>query len=196
MFELVFATNNEKKLKEAREIFFNHDFIRILSLSDIGLVDIEIAEDFPTFKENAHQKASFIFQKTQKACIADDSGLEIDALGGAPGVFSARYAGEPKNDQKNIEKVLQNLKGMQQRSAQFTTSIHLASSQYNNTFEGSIKGHITEQERGDSGFGYDPIFIPNGYNKTFAEMTSEEKNTISHRKIALEKLFIFLTKQS
>lgn len=195
MFELVFATNNEKKLKEVREIFSNNNSICILSLQDAGIIDTEIPEDFFTFQENAYQKASFIFQKTQKACIADDSGLEIEALNGDPGVFSARYAGEPKSDQKNIEKVLQNLKGVNNRKAQFTTAIHLISNEYNITFEGKIKGSITEQEKGNAGFGYDPIFIPDGYNKTFAEMTSEEKNQISHRKKAIEKLFVFLTKE-
>lgn len=195
MFELVFATNNEKKLKEVREIFSNNNSICILSLQDAGIIDTEIPEDFFTFQENAYQKASFIFQKTQKACIADDSGLEIEALNGDPGVFSARYAGEPKNDKNNIIKVLKNLNNIDHRKAQFTTVIHLISNQHNLSFEGCIKGEITNSPIGESGFGYDPIFIPNGHKKTFAEMTSDEKNAISHRKQALEKLFLFLTKE-
>lgn len=186
MTEILFATNNSHKLEEARFIFSELKTIKILSLKDVGF-SIEIPEDFQTLEENALQKALFIYNKAGLPCFSDDSGLEIDALNGAPGVFSARYAGDNATDQENIEKVLKKISKHTNRKARFRTIIQLITpKEY--SFEGVIEGNIIVKPRGFNGFGYDPIFIPEGYIQTFAEMNIIEKNHISHRKIALEKM--------
>lgn len=186
---LVFATNNEHKLKEVQHKVDKS--IRLISLKSIGFLD-DIAEDFSTLEENASQKAWFIQKKFNVDCFADDTGLEVDALNGEPGVFSARYAGNHKNSQDNLMKLLENLEGEKNRNAQFRTvvSLILAGKEYR--FEGVVKGTIIESPRGDEGFGYDPIFVPEGYLQTFAEMDLTLKNTISHRAMAVDKLSSFL----
>ena len=167
------------------------DRFQLQTLNDIGFTD-EIPEDYDTLEENASQKAWHIYNRFNTDCFADDTGLEVDALDGAPGVFSARFAGEQKNSSDNIVKLLSKLKGKTNRSAQFRTvmAVILKGSEYR--FEGIVRGKIIDHLRGDSGFGYDPIFIPEGYGLTFAEMELELKNTISHRGQAIRKLTEFL----
>ncbi|NTV83940.1 MAG: non-canonical purine NTP diphosphatase [Bacteroidales bacterium] len=183
--ELVFATNNPHKLKEIREIIGDH--FRILSLADIGCSE-EITEDASTIEGNASLKSWYIWNKYKKDCFADDTGLEIDALDGKPGVKSARYAGEDCNPENNIIKVLQELTGMADRKARFKTVISLIINGHETQFEGTVEGVILHEKRGKDGFGYDPVFLPDGYAQSFAEMTSEEKNRISHRARATRKL--------
>ncbi len=187
--ELVFATNNAHKLQEVQEIIGNK--FRLLSLADIGFND-EIPEDFETLEENALQKAWFIYNKFNLNCFADDTGLEVEILNWEPGVRSARYAGEHKNSADNILKLFSRLEGKPNRNAQFRTVVALIIEGKEYLFEGKIEGKIIEEQLGRSGFGYDPIFVPNGYNQTFAQMTSELKNAISHRGIAIAKLSDFL----
>lgn len=161
--------------------------IHLLSLKDIGCNE-EIPEDQATLEENARQKAMFIFEKYGYSCFADDTGLEIDALNGEPGVYSARYAGEEKNSNANMDKVLKKLSKINNRKARFRTVISLIIDGKESQFEGIVNGKIIRDRRGNSGFGYDPIFIPEGFKQTFAEMDMSEKNKISHRGIAVEKL--------
>lgn len=187
--KLVFATNNKHKLEEVREILGNK--FEILSLKDIHFFD-EIPETQNTIEGNASQKAHFIYDKYNINCFADDTGLEIDALNGAPGVYSARYAGDNCTYEDNVQKVLKKLEGINNRKAQFKTVISLIVNDIEYVFQGIIKGSVTENKRGKSGFGYDPIFLPEGYEKTFAELSSLEKNKISHRGLATQKLFNFL----
>lgn len=187
--ELVFATNNAHKLEEVKKII-NNDF-KILNLKDINCFE-EIPETQKTIEGNASQKANYIFSNYKINCFADDTGLEIDALVGEPGVYSARYAGEKCSFRDNVEKVLSKLKGVVNRKAQFKTVISLIIDGEENKFEGIIKGEIIEKQKGNSGFGYDPIFKPLGYDKTFAELPIEVKNKISHRAIATKKLAYFL----
>lgn len=187
--ELVFATNNQHKLREVQELLGNH--FKVLSLSEIG-VDVDIPEDFDTLQENALQKAQYIYNRTGHSCFADDTGLEVDALNGEPGVYSARYAGESKSSKDNIKKLLANLEGVKNRNARFRTVIALIFDKQEYLFEGEVKGTIIDDEQGSDGFGYDPIFLPNGYNQTFAQMPLELKNRISHRGIAVLKLITFL----
>lgn len=187
--KLVFATNNKHKLEEIREILGNK--FEILSLKDIHFFD-EIPETQNTIEGNASQKAHFIYDKYNINCFADDTGLEIDALNGAPGVYSARYAGDNCTYEDNVQKVLKKLEGINNRKAQFKTVISLIINDIEYKFQGIIKGYITENKRGKTGFGYDPIFLPEGYDKTFAELSSREKNKISHRGLATQKLFNFL----
>lgn len=187
--ELVFATNNQHKLKEVQELLGNH--FKVLSLSEIG-INVDIPEDFETLQENALQKAQFIYNRTGYSCFADDTGLEVDALNGEPGVFSARYAGESKSAKDNIKKLLANLVGVKNRKARFRTVIALIFDKQEYLFEGEVVGTIIETEQGSDGFGYDPIFLPNGYDLTFAQMPLELKNKISHRGIAVSKLISFL----
>lgn len=187
--KLVFATNNKHKLEEVREILGNK--FEILSLKDIHFFD-EIPETQNTIEGNASQKAHFIYDKYSINCFADDTGLEIDALNGAPGVYSARYAGDNCTYEDNVQKVLKKLEGINNRKAQFKTVISLIINDIEYKFQGIIKGYITENKRGKTGFGYDPIFLPEGYDKTFAELSSREKNKISHRGLATQKLFNFL----
>ena len=188
--KLVFATNNNNKLKEVQEMLPNS--ITLVSLKDINCEE-EIDETETTLQGNAALKANFITDNYQLNCFADDTGLEVTCLNGKPGVYSARFAGEPTNAEKNMEKLLQEMNGFTDRSAQFRTVIclNLEGNQY--YFEGICKGSILTEKQGTAGFGYDPIFQPEGYQQSFAEMTSEEKNKISHRGLAIEKLVSFLT---
>ena len=189
MRKIVFATNNQHKLDEIRKI--TEGKIEILSLSDIGSND-EIEETGNTLEENALIKARFIKNKYGYDCFAEDTGLEVEALGNAPGVYSARYAGDACRDEDNIKKLLDNLKGIANRKARFRTVIALLMNNEEYFFEGEIKGYIIDEKRGSAGFGYDPIFVPEGYDQTFAELGEEIKNRISHRSIATQKLVDFL----
>ncbi len=190
MKQIVFATNNKHKLDEVRAIVGM--YFDVLSLSDIGCHE-DIPETGDTFEENAIMKARYIKEKYGYDCFADDSGLEVTALNNAPGVFSARYAGEPSNSLRNIEKLMQNMQGIADRSARFRTCIALLYAGEEYIFEGCIEGSIIDTLRGENGFGYDPLFMPQGYDITFAEMSSDEKNKISHRAIATKRLVEFLT---
>ncbi len=189
MKNLVFVTHNAHKSKEVNAIIGNH--FEIKNLSDLNIFE-EIPETGSTFKENALQKAEYVYKKLGCNCFADDTGLMVDALDGAPGVYSARYAGEPSNSQRNIEKLLKNLEGETNRKAQFTTIIAVILNDETFFFEGTIRGQIIETQKGDGGFGYDSIFMPDGYDKTFAELPAEVKNSISHRAIAMQKFKEFL----
>ena len=191
--KLVFATNNSHKLKEVQEMLSNS--IEILSLKDIGCFD-DIEETATTLEGNAKLKADYITENYGYDCFADDTGLEIDSLDGAPGVYSARYGGEPRSSEKNIEKLLTSLKEQNNRHGQFRTIVALNLNGKTHTFEGICKGEILDSKTGISGFGYDPVFQPEGFHKSFAEMTSDEKNKISHRAIAIEKLVYFLNNHS
>lgn len=190
--EIVFATNNANKLKEIKGIV--EDRFEILSLNDINCHE-EIEETGSTFQENALIKAKHVKEKYGYDCFADDSGLEVEALNGAPGIFSSRYAGENGNSIANINKLLINLQGKKNRNARFRTVIALIINGETHYFEGTVSGVIIDEKRGKNGFGYDPIFIPDGYQKTFAEIDEKEKNRISHRAKATEKLIEFLNKQ-
>jgi XTP/dITP diphosphohydrolase len=180
---LVFATNNQHKLEEIRDILKNH--FEIKSLQEIGCFE-EIPEEQDTLEGNAAQKASFIYSKYKFDCFADDTGLEIDALNGEPGVYSARYAGEGCSFENNMNLVLKRMEGIVNRKARFRTVIALIESGSLKTFEGIIQGSLTNQKIGNGGFGYDPVFKPEGFNRTFAEMSASEKNSISHRAIAVK----------
>ena len=183
---LVFATNNGHKLEEIRAILGNT--VEILSLKDIGCHE-DIPETAATLEGNAAQKAEFIYKRYGLDCFADDTGLEVEALGGAPGVYSARYAGgEGHDSEANMRKLLAELAGKDDRKAQFRTVICLIEAGEKHLFEGVVKGKIIEEKRGGSGFGYDPVFVPEGYAETFAEMGNEEKNKISHRARAVQAL--------
>ena len=189
MNKLIFATHNVHKLEEVSAMLKN--FVNVLGLSELNFFE-EIPETADTLQGNALQKAQFVKEKLGYDCFADDTGLEVDALGGAPGVFSARYAGEPSNSEKNIDKLLDVLKDCDKRTAQFKTVIVLLQGTDIHYFEGVIKGKISTKRHGKGGFGYDSVFIPDGYNKTFAELSPEEKNAISHRGLAVKKLAEFL----
>jgi len=189
--DIVFATNNKHKLEEIQQLIGNK--INLLSLSDINCND-EIPEDFFTLEENASQKSHYIFDKFNLDCFADDTGLEIEALNGKPGVLSARYAGDSKDTEANMRKVLDELKGEKNRKARFRTVISLIINKNEYLFEGIVNGEILESKTGKDGFGYDPIFKPIGYAESFAEMSLEQKNLISHRAIATRKLVDFLLK--
>ena len=182
---LVFATNNQHKLDEIKNIL--NDRLDLLSLKDLNINE-DIPEDQNSMEENAARKALFIYNKHKVDCFADDTGLEIEALNGEPGVYSARYAGDQCNFEDNINKVLQKLQGIKNRKARFRTVISLVENGHIVNFEGSVNGKILNKKRGIHGFGYDPIFQPDGYKQTFAEMTMNEKNKISHRAKAIEKL--------
>lgn len=188
--KLVFATNNAHKLEEVAAIL--GDKIELLSLNDINC-HTDIPETADTLEENALLKSSFIHNNYGLDCFADDTGLEVEALNGAPGVYSARYAGGDGHDsQANMCKLLAELKNETNRKAQFRTAISLILDGKKYLFEGVVKGEITDEKRGDSGFGYDPIFRPEGYDKTFAELGNDVKNRISHRARAVQKLCEFL----
>jgi XTP/dITP diphosphohydrolase len=189
MTTLIFATNNEHKVSEIQSLLPKD--INVLTLQQAG-INIDIPEPYDTLQENANIKAKTIFELTKQNCFSEDTGLEIDALHGAPGVQSARYAGEERNFNANIDKVLNNLKNIENRSAQFRTVICLIWEQKEYYFEGICIGHIAEQNSGTAGFGYDPIFVPAGANKSFATMTMDEKNRYSHRQKAVCQLFAFL----
>lgn len=189
MDQIIFVTHNKHKSEEIKNIIGNS--FEIKNLSDINITE-EIPETGNTLKENALQKAKYLHNKLGCNCFADDTGLEVDCLNGEPGVYSARYAGEPTNSQRNIEKLLHNLKGKENRNAQFRTVIAVILNNKTYFFEGSIAGQIIDTQRGDGGFGYDSVFIPNGYDKTFAELPAEVKNSISHRAMAMQKFKEFI----
>ena len=187
--QLVFATNNEHKFNEIRSLLKQR--ADLLCLSDLGIVE-DIEEIGSNLKENALIKAKYVFDKFGYNVFADDTGLEVDALNGEPGVFSARYAGDDKNSDKNIEKLLLNMKNHKNRDARFKTVIALFFNGNIHFFDGIVEGTILENPIGNSGFGYDPIFKPNGFDTSFAQMDLETKNIISHRGRAIEKLMTFL----
>ena len=187
--ELIIASQNQNKLVEFKKIL--GDKINLFSLSDIGL-NQEIPENEKTIKKNAMFKAKFVNIQTGKNVFADDTGLEIDSLNGEPGVYSARYSGVERNSDKNIELVLRKLKNKANRNSRFKTIISLIIDGKSVNFEGVVEGKITEEKRGSNGFGYDPIFQPNGYSSTFGEMSLNEKNKISHRSIAINKMVQYL----
>ncbi|PCH53648.1 MAG: non-canonical purine NTP pyrophosphatase [Flavobacteriaceae bacterium] len=186
--KLVFATNNQNKLKEVQAMLTNFE---IVSLAKINCLN-EIPETAKTLEGNAIIKANFITEKYGLNCFADDTGLEVEALNNEPGVYSARYAGEENNAEENIKKLLKELGNNSNRKAQFRTAIALNINGKQYIFEGICKGAIPKEKQGEKGFGYDAIFIPEGYNKSFAEMTLNEKSSISHRGKAIEKLVTFL----
>lgn len=188
--KLVFATNNRHKLHEINHLL-NGSF-ELLSLADIGCTE-EIPENQPTIEGNASEKAFYIFNKYGLNCFADDTGLEIEALNGEPGVYSARYAGDEKSPEKNIELVLQKLAKIKNRKARFKTVISLVIDGREIQFEGIVNGRILEEKRGTTGFGYDPVFKPDESPLSFAEMPLDEKNKISHRARATQKLIDYLT---
>ena len=192
MKTLVFATNNLHKLEEVRDILGGS--FRIASLKEIGCTD-DIPETADTLEGYALQKARYVKDKFGYDCFADDTGLEVEALGGAPGVFSARYAGLGHDSEANMRKLLKELEGKTNRQAQFRTVVALLLEGREYTFEGIVRGTILTERRGTAGFGYDPVFVPEGYSETFAEMGSEEKNRISHRARAVQKLADFLHKR-
>ncbi len=187
--KLVFATNNKHKLEEVADKLNGR--IELLTLNDIGCHD-DIEETGTSFLANASIKSHYIFDKFKLNCFGDDSGLEVVALGGEPGVYSARYDGEHGNHSANIDKLLKNLQGIGNRRARFVTVISLIWDGEEYFFEGTVDGTIRHERAGTSGFGYDPVFQPNGFDITFAEMTLEEKNKLSHRARAVEKLAEFL----
>ena len=187
--KLVFATNNRHKLNEIQNIV--GDSIELLSLTDINCTE-EIPETEPSLEGNASQKAFYVFDKYGYNCFADDTGLEIEALNGEPGVYSARYAGEEKNAEANMKKVLDKLGEIKNRKARFRTVISLVIDGHEELFEGKVDGQILEEKCGEEGFGYDPIFQPDGYEQSFAEMDLTNKNKISHRARAVQKLVEFL----
>lgn len=190
--QLVFATNNRNKFREIKDIAGKN--IQLLGLGDIGFSG-EIPEDYDSLEKNAAQKALFIYRRFNLNCFADDTGLEIEALNNEPGVFSARYAGENCTYEDNVDKVLLKLKGISNRHAKFRTVIALVLNGRKYIFAGEIKGIITLERYGSNGFGYDPIFMPDGFEKTFAEMSPKEKNQISHRTLALNKLVEFFSEK-
>jgi XTP/dITP diphosphohydrolase len=187
--DLIFATNNEHKVAEIQSLL--NGVFNVISLKEAGIL-IDIPEPHPTLQENAAEKARTIHQLTGKSCFSEDTGLEVDALKGEPGVKSARYAGEDKSFQKNIDRLLVNLEGTSDRSAQFRTVVCLILDGKQHFFEGICRGHILSAPRGDEGFGYDPVFVPEGDDRTFAEMNMAEKNQYSHRAKAVQKLVAFL----
>lgn len=187
--KLVFATNNLNKIREIRDLL--PESLELLSLDDITCKE-DIPETSPTIEGNALQKARYVKEKYGYDCFADDTGLEVEALNGAPGVYSARYAGDNKDDEANIDKLLKELNDKSNRKARFKTVIALILGGREYNFEGICKGEILKKRAGEKGFGYDPVFQPEGYSKTFAEMELEEKSKISHRGRATQKLVEFL----
>ncbi len=192
--KLVFATNNKHKLDEVRKITSRHP-VEIVSLAEINCFD-DIPETADTLEGNALQKAHYIQEKFGLNCFADDTGLEVEALNNAPGVYSARYAGPGHDSEANMKKLLHEMEGKENRKARFRTVIALVWNGKTYTFDGIVNGIITTTKRGENGFGYDPIFIPEGYEQTFAELGNDIKNQISHRAKAVEKLDEFLTQLS
>jgi XTP/dITP diphosphohydrolase len=193
MITLIFATNNANKVFEIKSLL--NDNFKILSLKEAG-IDIDIPEPFDTLEENAIEKADVIYKLKGMSCFAEDTGLEVNALNGEPGVKSARYAGNGRSFDNNINKLLDNLLDVTDRSARFRTVICLTINGKHNIFEGECPGTIISEKRGAGGFGYDPVFIPSGATKTFAEMSLAGKNIYSHRKKATEKLITYLKKTS
>lgn len=189
MIEMIFASHNQNKTKEIQKKLPSH--IVLKSLADIGWTE-EIIEDGATLEENARIKAQAIVDKLGVPCFADDTGLEVKALNNEPGVYSARYAGPQKNDEDNMQLLLSNLEGKEDRSAQFRTSICLYINNEFHLFEGVVKGQILKEKVGNEGFGYDPIFQPEGHTRSFAQMSMEEKNELSHRGRAIQAMVEFL----
>ena len=189
MKKIIFATNNPHKLLEVQALL--GDQLEIVSLKELGF-EGDIPETGKTLEENASQKSHFIHDRYGLDCFADDTGLEVDALGGAPGVYSARYAGEKASYDENVTKLLQELEGEQNRAARFKTVVSLILDGKEYLFEGKVEGRILKQRSGGGGFGYDPVFQPEGYNETFAQMPSDLKNRISHRGKAVAQLIRFL----
>jgi XTP/dITP diphosphohydrolase len=187
--EIIFASQNKNKIREISSLMPEGIVLK-------GLDEIIFKEELPetgnTLEANALQKARFVFEKTGKACFADDTGLEVNALDGRPGVYSARYAGEEKNADANMNKILLEMKNVSNRQAKFRTVIAFVEGEKEYLFEGIVAGKISEVKRGEKGFGYDPIFIPDGFSKSFAEMELDEKNKMSHRARAIEKFLKFL----
>ncbi len=191
MKKLVFATNNKHKLEEVRAVLQGK--YEILGLSEIGCTE-DIAETAETLDGNALIKARYVYETYGYDCFADDTGLEVDALNGEPGVYSARYGGIPHDAMRNMEKLLTKLGAEQNRRAQFRTIICLIQNGQINYFEGKVEGEIISELKGNAGFGYDPVFVPKGFTQTFAELGSEIKNNISHRALAVNDLIKFLEK--
>lgn len=196
MIKLCFATNNTHKLDEVRALLGERrstsEEISIVSLKEIGCTE-ELAETTGTINGNSRQKAEYVFTNYHVSCFADDSGLEVEALNGAPGVDSAMYAGPQRSHDDNIKLLLKNLEGIAHRNARFVTVITLFLNGKAHQFEGEVRGRILFEKRGSQGFGYDPVFLPDGFQKTLAEMTMEEKNKISHRAMAIQKLVKFIS---
>ncbi len=190
---LVIATNNSNKVQEIKSVLNNR--FEVISLQEAGIL-IDIPEPFDSLEENAREKSTVIYQLTGKDCFSEDTGLEVEALGGAPGVKSARYAGEPSDAAANTEKLLKALTGIENRKARFRTVISLILGGIEYQFEGICNGQIAAEKFGSAGFGYDPVFIPEGSKITFAGMSMEEKNIFSHRKKALTKMIHFLTSEN
>jgi len=188
---LIFATNNDHKVHEIRSVIGNK--FNIITLKEAG-IDIDIPEPHNTLEENATEKSTTIHRLTNQNCFSEDTGLEVESLNGEPGVKSARYAGDTRNFQANIDKLLLNLQDKENRNAQFRTVISLILENTEYLFEGICKGKIIKDQKGLQGFGYDPVFIPDGSEKTFAEMSIEEKNIYSHRRKATDKLLGFLSR--
>lgn len=193
MAQIIFATHNDNKVAEVRNIL--HENWQIITLTEAGLHDA-IPEPHHTLEENAREKSTTIYQLTGKNCFSEDTGLEVEALGGQPGVHSARYAGAHATDRQNIDKLLDSMKEERNRDARFRTVISCIMDGEEFVFEGICPGKITLMPRGSVGFGYDPIFVPDGDTRTFAEMTIEEKNQFSHRKKAITRLIEFLEGRS
>lgn len=189
--KLVFATHNPNKFREIKSLLPGH--IELLSLTDIGC-DEDIEETGNTIDENAIIKAEYVRNHYGYDCFADDTGLEVESLAGAPGVYSARYAGDEKNDEANLEKLLSQLEKREDRTARFKTVIALNLKGHENLFTGICEGTILKEKRGDQGFGYDPVFLPKGFDKSFAEMELSEKSKISHRGMAFRELIEYLSK--
>ena len=187
--KLVFASNNQNKADEIRHIL--GESFQIITLKDAG-IEVDIPEPHDSFQENALEKSRYIYKATGMDCFSEDSGLEVEALNGAPGVKSARYAGEKSTDKQNTEKLLAAMQNVRYRAARFKTVISLIMDGKEYFFEGECKGEISENPMGNNGFGYDPVFVPAGFPKSFAKMTMDEKSAISHRKKAVRKMADFL----
>lgn len=191
MDTIIFATNNQNKIEEVRAVL--GDIFNIITLKEAG-IDIDIPEPHDTLEANATEKSKTIFNLTNKNCFSEDTGLEVEALNGEPGVKSARYAGETRSFDDNIDKLLTSIKPFENKAARFRTVISLILDGKEYFFEGICPGEIISERKGDNGFGYDPVFVPTGSNKTFAEMDMAGKNKFSHRKKAMQKLIDFLNK--
>lgn len=199
LMKLIFATNNQHKTDEVRSAIKAHTFLEIITLREAG-IDLDIPEPYATLEENASNKSRTIYELTKTntlaiGCFSEDTGLDVEALNGEPGVKSARYAGEEKSFEKNIDKLLRKLEGNSNRKARFRTIISLIINEREHSFEGICPGTITDHRRGGAGFGYDPVFVPDGAIHTFAEMDMEEKNRFSHRKKAIDKLVKYLSEE-
>ena len=190
---IVFATGNDNKVREANAAL--NGAFEIIGLRDIGCEE-ELPETSPTLEGNALEKARYVYRNYHVDCFSEDTGLEVDALGGAPGVYSARYAGPANDAEANMALLLSNLKGEKKRNARFRTVIALILDGKEYTFEGAVEGAVIHIKKGSGGFGYDPVFMPKGFNRTFAQMSVEEKNAISHRGQAVARLKAFLTEKA